>query len=172
MTKPLMRPEIVPSHLLKPGLLCLISPPASSNHWSYSMPWHVTTIWLTSKTSGLDVATLAGKWYTWNFTTDVTGSVHINLASWTDTEVSSVVNSTDPVAVYVPIKLIGFFFPRQCPVHTDILASDCSSGQAASTILISHWWMPGQLSLSHMELGTDQSLCILSHPLFSTLSNF
>ncbi|KAL8223751.1 hypothetical protein R6Q57_019226 [Mikania cordata] len=90
------------------------------------------------------VNTLAGGSYTLNFT-DVTGTVKIG-SGWTNTEISSSVHSTDPVAVYqvnkvlLPEAIFGTDIPPPAPAPApvpdvapvaDVPVADGGKGSAA-----------------------------------------
>ncbi|KAI3789441.1 hypothetical protein L2E82_02236 [Cichorium intybus] len=70
------------------------------------------------------VNTLAGGSYTLNFT-DVSGTVHIG-SGWTNTQVSSSVHSTDPVAIYqvnyvlLPEAIFGTDIPPPAPAPAPV----------------------------------------------------
>ncbi|KAL6975639.1 Fasciclin-like arabinogalactan protein 7 [Sarracenia purpurea var. burkii] len=90
-----------------------------------------------SKTS--PVSTLAGGQYSLNFT-DALGSVHVG-SGWTNTEVSSAVYSTDPVAVYevdkvlLPEAIFGTDIPptaAPAPSPDISPAADTSAGKNGS----------------------------------------
>ncbi|KAK3016120.1 hypothetical protein RJ639_006154 [Escallonia herrerae] len=92
------------SSLKKPSLANLTADQLKSLCLFHALPHYYSLAEFTNLSKVSPVSTFAGGQYTLNFT-DVSGNVHVG-SGWTNTEVSSSVHSTDPIAVYQINKVL------------------------------------------------------------------
>ncbi|XP_058070746.1 fasciclin-like arabinogalactan protein 7 [Magnolia sinica] len=96
--------DVAFSSLKKPSLSNLTQDQLKSLLLFHALPQYYTLSDFKSLSGSGPVSTLAGGSYTLNFT-DVTGTVHVS-SGWSNTNVSSSVHSTDPVALYQVDKVL------------------------------------------------------------------
>lgn len=146
------------SSLKKPSLSNLTNDQLKSLLLFHALPHYYTLADFKNLSDQSPIITLAGGQFSLNFT-DESGTVRLG-SGWTDTEVSSSVHSTDPVAVYqvnkvlLPEAIFGTDIPptpapspspdispmADSPSETDGLSSDSSKPSSSIPSAVSGWW--------------------------------